>query len=194
MPRTHIRTLYKFDELSEDAKAKAIDTIREDADWCWGEHDNVMLTETFADRLAEQGYPTEDIEWSLSGRQGDGVAFYGSIDIETWLRANKRMSKYRSLGRVVPCATITRNSYGYHYSHAHTMDVEVAADDYERLTPARERLLEDLSDELREAVIAMSHELESIGEADIAAHSSDEYIIDMVTVNEVDFIYDGTVA
>lgn len=43
----------------------------------WG--DAAMLAEDFKMQLAERGFPDVEVFWSFGYRQGDGVAFYGSV-------------------------------------------------------------------------------------------------------------------
>ena len=72
--------VFKFEELSEEAKEVA-------RNWYKGCMDNDFYFETehikedFQYELEKLGYPTNKIEFSLSYSQGDGVAFYGHIDL-----------------------------------------------------------------------------------------------------------------
>ncbi|MGR3808220.1 hypothetical protein [Pasteurella testudinis] len=113
-----------------------------------------FLTHYFQTKLAQAGYPADlQIEWSLSYCQGDGVAFYGDIDSNSLTALFMRClteqgvdEHERQLGLekwetiwLPELATgwdsfpaITRNHFGYRYSHLNTMDLTYA--DVESLT------------------------------------------------------------
>ena len=78
-----------FNELSDEAKEKAREWYRDG--------DSEMTSDQFEYRLEELGLPNKDIRWSLSCCQGDGVAFYGELDIEEYLTKNKLKTKFKKL-------------------------------------------------------------------------------------------------
>jgi hypothetical protein len=92
MPKTHIRTSYTFDELTEAAQAKAVAVIAEKlaGDW-WDDNDiaNVAsaILSTFAIQIGSPG-EGESIEgvtlegWSCGYLQSDGVVFVGHLSRE----------------------------------------------------------------------------------------------------------------
>src|SRR5687768_16706456 len=100
--RTIVETLYTFDELDDRGKDKAREIVGGwNAEW-----EAECMTYQFEEFLAERGLPIEKIEWSLSSCQGDGVAFYGSIDVEKYLRFLKSWSQFRLLHKYKPVASI----------------------------------------------------------------------------------------
>lgn len=188
--RTFETTVYQYDELSNVAKKKALD---------WGVEFVSRTSETsewMKVHLSETGLPTE-LEWSLNSCQGDGVAFYGDIDDLTKLLASmKKLSKYRRLrtydGWNVS-VEIVRNSAGHHYSHAHTMNVEIA---WRYLTDADPTdtqlvLMDDLHADVLKYVQDMSHQLAKDGYADIEYQTSEEQIVEMFEANEFEFDING---
>jgi hypothetical protein len=72
MSRTVKIEIYEIDELEGSAKEHALAKERELT------RDDIVevLLEYFQEKVQEAGYPTEDIRYSLSNCQGDGVAFY----------------------------------------------------------------------------------------------------------------------
>ncbi len=72
--RTETINICKFSELSDTAKEKARDWWRKCAET--SSDTNSALTHLIEEDLAAVGYPTADIDFSLSYCQGDGVAFY----------------------------------------------------------------------------------------------------------------------
>lgn len=107
-----------FSELNEGARERAIskcqDTLleyldeREITDYLRGQIEGAL-----------GGYPDDDIEiaYSLSYCQGDGVAIYGMIR-----RADAPDLTWPEGAAYV---TMTRNSYGHHYSHYNSFSVDV---------------------------------------------------------------------
>lgn len=131
--RTGETKVYKFDELSKDAQQKAIQRQRE---FELGEpHLADRITDMFAEELESLGLPTDNIMWSLSYAQGDGVAFYGTTDYDKAYDIIDRLmedSPEKSLlmkavedGFASVSAMILQNSWGNHYSHAGAMAVDI---------------------------------------------------------------------
>ena len=180
-------TVYRYDELSEAAKAKAVERVRSDLSE-YLEYDN--LTEWMGEYLSERGLPSEDIRFSLSYCQGDGVAFYGEVDVPTLLRKYRVLSRYRSiLDHVI--VSLSPNSYGHHYSHWNTMqiDVEWACD--REPTSLQELLLGELEDRILSIAQAESGELERRGYAEIDYLTSAEVAVETIECNEWEFTEDG---
>lgn len=140
---------YAFSELNEGARERAIAKAqqslleyldeREISDYLRGQIEAAL-----------GGYPDDDIEiaYSLSYCQGDGVAIYGMIrrsdapDL-TWPEGADHV-------------TMTRNSYGHHYSHYNSFSVDICdeegeiVDDFDG-TGILETQLRDLCRELERA-------------------------------------------
>lgn len=197
--RTTTETLYSYEELAEfpEAQERARDKIGSwNAEW---EGEN--LSYQFELILEEQGFPTDKIEYSLGHSQGDGVAFYGSIDVNHWLTVNKRLTYYRTLRTYDPYARIDKNSWGTHYSHYNTMDVIAGASFHtdwwpfeDNTTDRKTQMLGELRYELEESVQDMSHKLEKFG-YDIIEHAySDEAVRESCEANEHLFTEEGEIA
>ncbi len=87
---------YKFDELSPEAKKRAIEQWREKG-WAWDQSDTETLTEEFKNDLESLGLPHDNVHWQLSYAQGDGVAFEGQINVKEYLKKNNLLRDYASL-------------------------------------------------------------------------------------------------
>lgn len=209
--REHVIKLYKFDELNAEAKENAISNYRNFIDW---DFESKSITDFFVEYLTSVGYPTEDIEWCLSYSQGDGVAFYGDVDLNIvvprLLDAEyvKLYEKMLEEGMTVT-ANIYRNSYGYRYSHYNTMEVEVDGDYIETFMEYLYDELDEESDEyvekyneiedffttLRDAIHNdikdVSRHLEGVGYEVIEHIESDENIIEMIKLNGYEFTEEG---
>ncbi len=193
--RTDTYTVYTFDELEDSAKERAREIVG-----TWNqEWENENLSDMFAEYLEEQGFPTDNINYSLSSSQGDGVAFYGSVDLDKWLTVNKRKTYYRTLRGYDPWAKIDKTSLSNHYSHAYTMIVLTDSTGYSYSTNSkvdenRERLLDELQDELAESVQDMSHKLEKLGYEVFEYAYSDEVVRDSCEANDYRFTERGEIA
>lgn len=210
--RKEVVNLYKFEELSDEAKQNAIKHYRESMDW---QIISKSITEKFTEKLSAIGYPTDDLEWSLSYSQGDGVAFYGEVDMDKVINRlehkgyDLNYDLYRAINNkgLTITARIYRNSFGYHYSHYNTMEVEVDGDSIEVMV---EYLYGDLDeneyidkhDEIYDFLLKLkdcihndikdvSKELEKEGYSDIEYYSSDEAIAEILIANEYKFTEDG---
>jgi hypothetical protein len=211
--REHVTTLYKFEELSPQAQETAVNKWRESMDWGF---ESEQISEDFKYKLEELGYPTDDIGWSLSYSQGDGVAFYGYVDMDIVARRlleGKDLELYNRLveENLTVSARIYRNSFGHHYSHWNTMEVEMDGDSTdtmitylyesngEELTREewddKERELEAFITHLEEVISidikTVSRELESLGYKQIEYIESDEAIRETIEANDYEFTSDG---
>jgi hypothetical protein len=225
MSRDVVYTVYTFDELSEDAKKKAVEKARQNEyeDFSW---QSECITEIFDEKLKELGYPhgqghgksrrerdaSGTVEWSLSNCQGDGVAFYGPIDLDI---VSKRLLKQEDLARFNKLLGvirgpwdgefelhIIRNSYGYHYSHHNTMhieedrswscldDTDVSASGFKTLAEVNE-FLDDFIKDVASDIRSTSKDLAKIGYDEIDGFMSDENITELIQANEWEFEANG---
>ena len=192
--RTRVRTdiVYNFDELSESAQQSALEWFAQGNQECYDPDD---LTMVFQETLKQWGFPDDQIEWSLSYSQGDGIAFYGGIDVKQYLAHTKQTTKFRDLLRspnIYIEAYINRNSFGYHYSHYNTMYVGLdVSHDSVKLTANQEILADNLREGLIEHVVEVSQTLERMGYAELEYVTTREYIVEQIEINEYEFTEDG---
>lgn len=197
--------VYKVSELSDEVRAKVIEKHRYD----FNDIVNFDIKDEFVQRLEEKGYPTDDIRYSLNHCQGDGMAFYGEIDLEEFIQIRheeleKSLSKH-DLRRIKYIAKegltidIRKNQYFHLYDHYNTMIVEVNGyvDEYMSYR-AKERDIEEMTNSVYELeefikydVKDISGELESIGYDIAESYENDEYIIEYLEENEYYFTEDG---
>lgn len=210
--REHTITLYKFDELKPEAKERAIQKWRDGMEW---DIESEFITESFEEKLKKLGYPTDNIEWRLSYSQGDGVAFYGDVDVQVVAKRILKGDDLTLFNKLIEedltvTVKIYKNSFGYHYSHWNTMEVELDGDCLETMMDYLYEDLDDDSDEyadkrdelesmlmnLREGISDeikdVSRQLEKDGYADIEYYESDEAISETLKANEYEFKEDGT--
>ena len=217
MPQVTFITAYEYDELSDEAKQTALQWYREsDIDG----HDRVQqVTFELTDILTRLGYPTDPLEWSLGHCQGDGVAFYGTLCLESFLEAQirrqtnpfpKEIPVYadspdfkRTMERAL-CnyhkvvedhglrVKIVRNSYGYHYSHENTMKLDVEDCFYmEEPHPKLMAMWDRLFEWIGEDIRKVSKALADIGYDTLDWLSGEEYVADTLRANGYLFTEDG---
>lgn len=103
-----------------------------------------LLTSHFNHQLIAAGFPDNlHIEWSLGYCQGDGVAFYGALSFDDLVLLHQKLypkarRQQRMFTRLVKAIEewdyneefeISRNSFGYHYSHWNTMTLTICSAD-----------------------------------------------------------------
>ena len=197
--------VYKINELSSDIRQKVIDRNRYEYLDCA----NYDIQDDFSQILEQKGYPTNDIRYSLSYCQGDGVAFYGDIDLENFIEKRyseleENLSKH-DLRRIKYIAKqgltidIRKSSYFHLYDHYNTMIVEVVdcvenymyeyakQSDIEEMISSVYELEKFISDDVK----LLSRELESIGYDIIETYTSDDYIVEGFELSEVYFTKEG---
>jgi hypothetical protein len=155
------KAVYTFNELSPEAQQKAIDEHIENIDWSI---ESEFITEVFQDELSNLGYPNYDIPWSLNYNQGDGVAFYGQVDVENVARRLLNENDYNFLMEMLDEIKlefdIVKNSFGHHYSHYNTMDVEMELVEWsDRLDFDGGSDLEEVDRNLSQRVVLVTGEL-----------------------------------
>jgi hypothetical protein len=190
MPTQRTIKVYKFDELSPKAKSRVMEKFRQ---YLLEDYDNDRLNESFAEQLDEVGLPSKKIYWSLSHSQGDGVAFYGHVDLDDYLEKNRLKSKYAGLyedGLNFNLWFEIRQKGTGHYHHYNTMTVDLYPRGQDP-TPKQEKLIDSLREHVQDQIQDLSRKFEGQGYDDIAYTASDENVIDFIEANEYDFDEDG---
>ncbi|MDQ3748828.1 MAG: hypothetical protein M3367_07430 [Acidobacteriota bacterium] len=163
-----------FLELSTEAQEFAVSEERNSSDrFDWD--DAEFLTEDFKTQLAELGFEEMEVYWSLGYCQGDGVAFYGRVHLESLKEKDRRAKKLiAALEAAGDELYIEITGANGHYHHWNSMSVEIEfeneTDDEDllaRLKIARPVLRENLEEYLAEKVKDISRELEKSGYAEI---------------------------
>jgi DNA-dependent RNA polymerase auxiliary subunit epsilon len=203
------KSIYTFNELNPEAKQKAINDYIEGIDWSI---ESEYITEVFQDELSNLGYPNHDTPWSLNYSQGDGVAFYGQVDVENVARRLLNEDNYNFLMEMLDEIKlefdIVKNSFGYHYSHYNTMSVEMELVEWsDRLDFDGGSDLEEVDRNLSQKVVVVANELwgairrdvvetsqrlEKIGYEMIEGVQSEESAIEYLKESDVEFYENGS--
>lgn len=175
--------VYAFDELSPKAKERAIEKARQHLNETW---DGDLLKESFKALLEERGLPTEKIYFSLSHCQGDGVGFYGDVDLETFSKW-KNLSLPEGFSDAFHFIIEKRDN---HYDHEYT-----GYADWEEWGIDRPEDWVGLADgvklELQEAYRDTSRQLAREGYEELDYENSDEYIIEFIQGNDYEYEENG---
>lgn len=196
--------VFTVNELSESVKEKVLDRHRYD----FNDLVNYDIQEYFSRTLDEKGYPTNDIRYRLNYCQGDGVAFYGEIDLQDFIEKRHKeleedltkhdLRRIKYIAREGYEINIEKSNYYHMYDHFNTMIIE--QDDVESCMSyrAKEKDVEDMIDSVYKLVQFIKHdikviskELEDSGYSIAEGYESDENLIEYLTENEYYFTEDG---
>lgn len=194
--------VYKYDELSDDAKAKVKDMFLQ-----WRGEDGDIFKEDCENSLAEM-FPNSDlkVQYSLTYSQGDGFNTYGTLNIKDLLNADFSKYPLNDSGITAPAnkdailaACDKADVYDidleenrrYGYSLADRL--EVVPNNDEDLTDEDTALLSDLENFAREVMEAINSKFEKNG-YDYFYEMSEEEVRDMADANDYEFTEDGELA
>jgi hypothetical protein len=206
--RTIQKTVYKFDELNDEAKEKVINSFRDDPiDF---EFEANALIEYWKERLQEIGFEDAEIQYSYSGfyHQGEGASFTADVNPEKVINAMimcnrlsidtanlyNKMLYMTDLNIVELIYMVYRTSH--HYSQEMTVSVDSDSEFYlndcskaeDYFYDAFEQLRDDIQDYMRELCQEIFFNLR-MGYEHI---NSDEYITENIKNNEYEFYADGS--
>lgn len=204
-------TAYTFDELSEDAKKKALDKTRDwtTTDYEWWDY----VYEEWIEKLAGMGYETDAKKIWFSGfwSQGDGASFEASVDVLKWLEATDKETEdgddnaqsekpeveYRSLRywlkKLGTEAAYVKIYHRGHYYHRFCMYIDSEWSEWiepPKAVEQLEELTEGILDHARDQALELYRDLEK----ECESRMTDEYITDYLQANEYLFWPDGTPA
>lgn len=173
--KTKTIKLYEYQELSKEAKAKALSDYNEHFD---GYALQVDLDNAIETELEKHGIKPEDsshakIQYSLSNSQGDGVMFEGRFEWKDYLVDIKQSG---------------------HYTHSHSKTIDIyRADDMEPLSDVMtDAEAEKVYSEFENIYQSICSVLEKQGYEIIEDMQSEAYFIEACNANEYTFREDGT--
>jgi hypothetical protein len=181
---------YKYSELSEKAKEK----VRE---WFLDKYADPTLSDDlqyiFAQRLEQEGFPTDGIRWSLGYCQGSGCSFIGRVDILKYttfhnLRGWGPLEEF-ALVEIRPRRDV------WQYVHWNSVYVEMEEDTVildEDPHPAEwwcRQYLKQLEEHIRDRVKEVNKELERMGYEETEARREDKYVDEEILANYDDLLF-----
>lgn len=190
-----------FEELSKEAQSFAIENER-NSGRCFDETDAAFLTEDFQYQLAEKGFESVKVFWSLGYCQGDGVGFYGRVypdDLKAKDgHAKKLIEKLEAAGDEISIEITGANNW-YHHRNSMTVEIDFENEQEDEELPARLKIArpvwrEELEGYLSERIKEISDELENLGYGEIDYRYSEEAIREELNEREELYEKEGTFA
>ena len=175
--------VYKFKELTAEAKEKAIESCRDiNTDYDWYQ----FIFEDWTEKLERQGFLDARIYFSGFYSQGDGACFTCKIDLEKLLTGRRLKSVYKK------AIDSYNNDYlsieiktSGHYSHEYTMSLDY----YDQKDVVTEKLADFIITEARNQAQTIYKELKESYEY----LTSNESIIETIESNDYDFTVNGKI-
>lgn len=181
-----IRTkVYKFDELSEQAKQVAIEDNRNiNTDYDWFE----PMFEGFREKLDAVGFYDSEIFFSGFWSQGDGACFDAKINALQFAETTneKRVANLIDAG-ILEGFTIEKTSFANHYSHEKTRYVDVWREDRKNI----DDVLVSLCEKIEAKRLELSREIYIDLNKAYEELQSDEFISETLIANEYEFLFNG---
>ena len=192
------RTLYNYNELSQQAQEKAIENlynINVDHEW----YDYTI--NNWKEKLEKIGFEGVEIFFSGFSSQGDGACFDGYVSIDKITQFTKD-KEYKHLNYAIDKNLVeieginVKTSYANHYSHEKTRYFELTAHyyNYNGKINRIENLIEKLEKEIENLRYNLSCELYQELNKDYDYLTSKEAIIETIEANEYEFTKEGTLA
>ena len=197
---TNTFNIYSFDELSEQAKQKAIENYRYNSiDF----YNDIFFSDSM--NMLESDFPDSDlkIEYNLSYRQGDGLNIYGDLClydfIDHWSASEKEkrtIKFYLDYGNSVYKFT-TNNHYSYSKKHIDRKyidnDIEELIEDlqYNSINNIKTEVINKFYYDMIEYFENLDNQLEKDGYS--CMYPDSDYIIEDIIANDVEFYEDGSI-
>ena len=191
--RTKRFIVYQFDDLSKEAKEKAMEEHREFLSSVW---DGDYVQEEFMDDMEKYGIENMEINYSGFYSQGDGASFTGRIDIPKYLKATGQEKDYAKLLKAIKdgedvddVAVIERISHRYY----HYNTIQVADLYYRGESDEVDKQANELTDDMTKFVREQSKELFKRLRDSYEAEMEDENVAESIRINEYEFTPDGKI-
>jgi len=191
-----IGTWLKIDKDIADKIIENYDDINVSHNW----YD--FIIEEFCESITEYGFNvnTEDIQFTGFNSQGDGASFIGDVDIVQFLRKTKKLSKYKSVRRMIDndiiYNTVNIERITSSYSHENTCeinDVEVLSWDYD-LTKMQADKIASIEEMIEVARTQFCLDLYDALEKEYNNLTSRDSVLETLEINEYEFDEDGYIA
>jgi hypothetical protein len=188
MPRVKCYNVYKFEELTPEAQAKAIEKNRDintNHNWWDSEYDH------WKEELKNKGFTDPDIRFSGFWSQGDGASFTSGVNLKVYLKDKPKYRRVLLLDEMGHLSIkITRNHSNYVHEMTCSIDWDCSAPDRHTLIYGLLReLIADIEDDRR----ALCSDIYKALEADYNGLTSDESIKDTLTINDYEFNEQGEI-
>ena len=183
--------IYEFKELSDGAREKALDFVRDGR-----EVDLDYFEEGCLEDINELGFElkTNGLRYSLNNCQGDGLSFLfeplREDSLNKFLLKHKLKTKYKSLVNKVELYS-ELGQLSNHYSHYNTVNIDYNS--LENLTDKEDILANNLIMDIKQIYYKICKDLEKKGYDCITDQNSDEAILSEINNGESMFLEDGRI-
>jgi hypothetical protein len=197
MPKQLTFVAYPYDELSEDAKEKALEKLHDiNVDFDdWHE----WIFDKWTNLLEKMGFENITISWTGFWNQGDGASFTcEGFNVLTWLKYHKVCNKYRSVfgqitGKNSPYLSgrITRCGHYYH-ERSTIFDLEIL--DYNGDLKSQNLFYfqaNEITNWIKNKIIDLNRQIYQDLEKEYEYLSSKEQVEDTILANGYLFFIDG---
>jgi hypothetical protein len=194
MARTIKTKVYKFEELSEQAKAVAIE---------WYKKDDEVHLDFFNDDVKEQiekagFYDDVELQYSLSYSQGDGLSFSCNKVEESLLLSffaeilGKNKEKTAKI-IIDNCSFENTGNKGSNYCYASTNDISFELENYgtNYNKDNIDAIVSQVEKKLQRLYFDLCKDFENQGYKDIEYQRSDEAVTESIIANEYEFTING---
>lgn len=194
--RTETIKIYSFNELSDEAKEKAIDYER---NYRYKNGEPLMFfNEVYNEYFTRAGFNGTQIQYSLSYSQGDGLSFSAeSYDFlkDLYLEVLGE-GKEKTAELLAENSTLIMKGNTGRYCYASTSDIDLYFENYTSEINCLnidniESVQGQVLNKLCTIYIDLCKELEDIGYKEIEHYYSDEVIIEDLIDNETEFLETG---
>ena len=178
--------IYNFNELSHEAKETAINNFRDNY-----EINLDFFNDEAKEIIKERGFKGNiKLQYSLSSSQGDGLSFgcdyFDSEKLHEIFIEVLGSGKYKTIEVILNNSYFKLNGNDGHYCYSHKNDLEYIFDDNIN-APNIEEVVGKVEKKLVEIYLNLCEELEKIGYDEIDSQYSDEYISEILEINEYEF-------
>lgn len=167
---------YPWQDLPEETQKKVLEKEKqltlEDSDT------SDRITEMFENRLEALGLPTKDIRWSLGYSQGDGMAFYGKIDLEDYIKKNNLDFPLHLKAAADGDLTMEIEGSNHHYNHWNSMTLNWdVSGEFQKSIDWQRNQADPLIAHIQKHIKEISKELEGEGYKELEYQTSDEQLL-----------------
>ena len=174
--RTEQIEIYKFEDLSEEAREKAIEDLREhnnnDNHYFLEEELNELLKEELDENNIKH-YDDLKLYYSFSYSQGDGLCFIGNFRFKDFEFGIKHNSNY------------------YHKNSTEIWFIDEFQEEDNLSEIVRQKAIEKAEEEFKEIYSKICDKLEKIGYEAIEYENSEENLKELIEANEYEFLENG---
>jgi hypothetical protein len=182
--------IFNFNELNDSSKETAINNFRDVY-----EINLDFFNDEAKEIISERGFKGNILlQYSLSNSQGDGLSF--GCDYFDSEKLHEIFKEVLGSGKDKTIEVILNNSYfklngnNGRYCYANIGDLEYIFDDNIN-APNIDKVVGKVEKKLVEIYLNLCKELEKIGYDEIDSQYSDEYISEILEINEYEFLENG---